>query len=136
MNNNVIHVTKKMYIWWIGNDADNYVDRSHNLSAVLKLIYPLKSECESRQNHSRAFFSYSTYSLQAVYMLHMLRSTHTHTCTWVELDFWSNAHLLADPDSQITFPRGRQRFSCCLLICVESKRRVKFSCCLQEFSPC
>ena len=30
-------------IWGIGNDADNYIDGSYNLYAILKLIYPLKN---------------------------------------------------------------------------------------------
>ena len=28
-------------IWGIGHDADNYIDGSSNLSAILKLIHPL-----------------------------------------------------------------------------------------------
>jgi hypothetical protein len=29
-------------MWAIGSDADNYIDGSYNLSAILKLIYPIK----------------------------------------------------------------------------------------------
>jgi hypothetical protein len=31
-------------IWGIGNYADNYIDGSNNLTAILKLIYPLKKK--------------------------------------------------------------------------------------------
>ena len=30
--------------WGIGNDADNYSDGSHNLYAILKMIYTLKNK--------------------------------------------------------------------------------------------
>ena len=33
-------------IWGIGNDADNYIDGSYILLAIVKLIYPLKKKRE------------------------------------------------------------------------------------------
>jgi hypothetical protein len=34
-----IYIFTPQNIWWIGNDAVNYIDGSHNLSTILKLIY-------------------------------------------------------------------------------------------------
>jgi hypothetical protein len=40
-------------LWMIGNDdADNYIEGSHNLSAILKLIYPLKNTHKKTQQCS------------------------------------------------------------------------------------
>jgi hypothetical protein len=35
-------------MWGIGNDADNYIDRSHNLFPILKLIHLLKNKIKKR----------------------------------------------------------------------------------------
>ena len=35
-------------IWGIGNDADNYMDGSNNLSAILNLIHPQKKRIKKK----------------------------------------------------------------------------------------
>jgi hypothetical protein len=39
----------------IGNYADNYIDGSYNLSAILKLIYPLKIYIKNNSNNNVHF---------------------------------------------------------------------------------
>ena len=38
-----LYIYLQKNIWGIGSDADNYIDGSYNLSAILKPIYPLKN---------------------------------------------------------------------------------------------